>query len=214
MNTGRSIASDHSMPLSCTLCTHTSKTNVVLINCWVQKIQFIWQFTTMWGNKKAKIMRMHILMLTEHDRLSAGYCKQSGKFQITGPGSLLLCCFGTQATNPSPQLSSGIWSDESRWAGSASESWSRQQSVTDGGGGGNRPATGRHRSNAPNVSIKTAVSATAAAMINYWQAPSLLSPSHLLRLPFPSSPKIRQRLRHESRRPVFRYVTSVCVFFS
>lgn len=152
---------------------------------------------------------MHIYFLTEHDCLSASYCKQSGKFQITGPGSLLLWCFGTEATNPSPQLSSGIWKDESRRAGSVSESWCRRQFATDSGGG-RRPATGRHRSNAPNVSIKTAVSAVAvAAMINYWQAPSLLSPSHLLRPPFPSSPKIRQRLRHESGRPVFRYVTSL-----
>lgn len=30
-----------------------------------------------------------------------------------------------------------------------------------------RQQAGRHRSNAPNVSIKTAVSATAAAVINY-----------------------------------------------
>lgn len=72
---------------------------------------------------------MHILFLTEHGRLSACYCKQSGKFQITGPGSLLPSCFGTRATNPSPQLSPGIWRDESRWAGSASESRSRQQSA-------------------------------------------------------------------------------------
>ncbi len=77
------------------------------------------------------------------------------------------------------------------------------------------------RSNAPNLSIKTAViSATPASnnlMINYWQSPSLLL-SHTFSLsvclsvsPFPHSfsfPKIRHRLQHESCRPVFGSVTS------
>lgn len=77
------------------------------------------------------------------------------------------------------------------------------------------------RSNAPNLSVKTAViSATTASnnlMINYWQSPSLLL-SHTFSFsvclsvsPFPHSfsfPKIRHRLQHESCRPVFGSVTS------
>lgn len=77
------------------------------------------------------------------------------------------------------------------------------------------------RSNAPNLSIKTAVISTSTAMnnlmINYWQSPSLL-PAHTFSLsvylsvsPFSHSfsfPKIRHRLRHESCRPVFGSVTS------
>lgn len=77
------------------------------------------------------------------------------------------------------------------------------------------------RSNAPNLSIKTAVISTTTAsnnlMINYWQSPSLLSFSHLLSLclsqslslpSLPFFPKIRHRLQHESCRPVFGSVTS------
>lgn len=116
--------------------------------------------------------------------------------------------------------------DKNGWAGTRGKSryvclcmWVKERERASSTGRGARAVA--CRSNAPNLSVKTAVISTTTAsnnlMINYWQSPSLLSFSHLpslclsqsLSLPsLPFFPKIRLRLQHESCRPVFGSVTS------
>lgn len=156
-------------------------------------------------------MRILFTLFTEHNCLSAGYCKQSGKIQITGPGSLLLCCFGTQAMNPSPQLSLGIWRDECRWAGRASESWRRQQSATDGSG---RPATG--------TDTDQTLPMCQSRQLSVWRRRRWLIidrlrlccfPHTFSAFRFPLPPRLDRGCDMKSRRPVFGNVTSLFFFF-
>lgn len=212
---GCSIVSDHSVPLSSTQCYPHIQDKCyahqlfVLFLC--RKYNLFDYSPPLGGQKvKTKSVRIPLTLFTEHNRLSAGYCKQSGKIQITGPGSLLLCCFGTQATNPSPQLSSGIWRDECWWAGSASESWCRQQSANDGGG---RPATG--------TDTDQTIPMCQSRQLSVWRRRRWLIidrlrlccfPHTFSAFLFPLPPRLDRGCDMKSRQPVFGNVTSL--FFS